>query len=318
MSRKIEVKTHSSVSGEYSFVRRGPGGELRGVHECGVSPNLITNFGLDAMATTSTYLANCYVGSGTTAPQFTDTQLTQLIASNSSVTTYTTPPTEAEGYRAGRVRVFRFGMGVAAGNLSEVGVGQSATGLFSKALILDALGNPTTITVLPDETLDVIYTFYLYPKLTDDTGTFDLTGNLAGTYSYTFRSCRVSNTITQGGSAAGWGIGPAGERMDSLNNPSSGPGGGTFYAGDIGPVTGAPSGFEFFGTSPAVALPYVAGSHSITIRQTSSPTQGNVGLTRSMTRGIGPCVYQVQFDPPIPKDASSVLVLDFSHSWGRA
>lgn len=74
----------------------------------------------------------------------------------------------SEGF--GWTRLTRqFGEGVAAGIIAEVGAGWAANGdtLFSRALITDGAGNPTTITVLSDEYLTVIYElrrFWVLPE----------------------------------------------------------------------------------------------------------------------------------------------------------
>src|SRR5690606_4774599 len=61
----------------------------------------------------------------------------------------------------------QFGQGQAAGNLSEIGIQHTSTSgpLWSRALILDGQGNPTTITVLPDDFLTCYYTLrIMIPK----------------------------------------------------------------------------------------------------------------------------------------------------------
>src|SRR5690606_39029584 len=70
------------------------------------------------------------------------------------------------GYKENSCR-HQFGQVKSAGNLSEVGILRSSTTgpLWSRALILDGQGNPTTITVLPDDFLTCYYTLrIMIPK----------------------------------------------------------------------------------------------------------------------------------------------------------
>lgn len=156
-------------------------------------PNLITNAGLNAIGVNAgNPIETGQVGSGNNAPAFSDTQLQSRIA-------YTSNRPSGIGGASGisggaepfaYVRtVWRFVDGQAAGNIQEVGVGQVVTNpatdpLFSRALVLDAAGDPTSITVLSDETLDLFYEFRIYLPTTDVTGSIVLEGV---SYDYTIR-----------------------------------------------------------------------------------------------------------------------------------
>lgn len=149
--------------------------------------NLITDNGLDfpAIGPTQPFggrfmFPGCFVGTGSAAPAFTDTSLQAYLATHNSAgpalpgdnNTYTASlPPYYKHYSS-----YRFGTGTAAGNISEIAVGASPTNIFNRALILDGLGAPTTITVLIDEVLDVIYEFRVYPPTVDETNTFVLNG----------------------------------------------------------------------------------------------------------------------------------------------
>ncbi len=165
-------------------------------------PNLITTAGLNYMGTNRSYAFNtstrggwltyCIVGSGNTTPAFTDSVLANKLAATSSMTAMTLTVESTSPYYRKMVLKYRFAEGVAAGNLAEVGIGWSSTACFSRALILDGGGNPTTITILSDEYLDVTYEYRIYPKETDDTGTVIFTGNLGGTYDWIARLARAT------------------------------------------------------------------------------------------------------------------------------
>ena len=62
-------------------------------------------------------------------------------------------------------------------------------------LILDSGGSPTTITVLSDEYLTVIYSYRIYGILADSTGSVTFTGDLGGTYDYKIRHGHLSTGL---------------------------------------------------------------------------------------------------------------------------
>jgi len=296
MLHKIETKAHTECAGYFTIST-----DKRGV--IAEFPNLITNGGLNRMGTTNDYLVWCQVGSGSTSPNADQSALVSRIAGSSTqsgtqLSGQATPP-----YYVFRRNAYRFNPGVATGNIAEVGVGWATTGgLFSRALVLDSFGVPTTISVAADETLDVTYELRFYPKTTDDTGTVTLTGNIGGTYDWVWRPALVS---TFGVGSGGWFL-PASmaeqRRCLFSNNPIVG-------------VTSAPSG----GVSPDITTsPYVTGSFELQFTCTVGLSDANfVGGIRSLSPEIGAGRYQVGFTPAIPKTSNDVLSIILKHSWGR-
>jgi hypothetical protein len=264
-------------------------------------PNLITDIGLNRMGTNADYLGRCYVGSSSAVPVVTDTAMGNLIAWTATISTSSTGIHSTSPYYAWVIKTYRFAEGVAAGNLSEVGIGYldgTYNRTFSRALIVDALGDPTTITVLSDETLDVTYECRLYPKETDDTGSVTLTGNIGGTYDWIFRPARINtaNNFPQ--------------FMSYIDFASA-------FDGNIGAITSYPAGNVL--TLSSAAKTYVAYSNEIGYTISASLTQGNLtGGIRSILLRAGPQQLQVQFNPKIPKTATDILTLNFVHRWGRA
>ena len=299
---QVEVKAHGEVSG-YFVISTDKRGEIARF------PNLITNGGLDRMGGSSDWLSWCQVGSGSTAPNFNDSGLVNRIAASETRQASTAGAQSAEPYFCWRRNTYRFAQGVAAGNLSEVGVGWASTGsLFSRALILDAQGQPTTITIQSDETLDVTYEFRYYPKTTDDTGQVVLTGNIGGTYSWIFRALGVTSNDPN----IGWNIGTVGTMASDLGNSISN----LFFDGYVGAITSGPSGQS--SSSSALAAGYSAGSHELAVTISASLDQGNfaagIGALRAKM-GIG--TYQIGFTPKIPKTANDILSIVVKHSWAR-
>lgn len=312
-------KLHTTVCGRYKLraVRLSDDGhELSGRDLTGWFNNLITNAGLNRMATFSDYIDRCQVGSGSTTPAFTDTALVSLVAASTTIFdsdfgAESTPP-----YYCWRRNTYRFAAGVATGNISEVGVGwASSGGLFSRALILDGVGDPTTITVLADETLDVVYELRFSIPSTDfvsDSSGITFTGSIGGTYDYIIRAANA-DTSGNANPNPGWFIGVEGVGMSNV--PSSAV---DVYSGDIGSVDGEPSSPS--GANPVFsANAYTADSYQLTYTMAFSIAQGNAsGGLRSLKFKAGFGDYQCQFDPAIPKTDEDILSLTFVQSWGRA
>ena len=262
-------------------------------------PNLILNGGLDRMGANNDYLSWCQVGSGSTAPVAAQTALVNRIAGTNTVQANVSGAQASAPYYGWQRRTYRFAQGVAAGNLSEVGVGWGSTGsLFSRALILDGGGNPTTITVLSDEVLDVTYELRRYPGTVDLTGTVVLDGV---THTWVSRTAGVTT-------AGHW----AGIGAMALDGAQS-------FNGDIGPVTAQwPSGAS--GALSATPLAYSSGSHTRASTVSAGLNNSNLsGGIRSIliSSSTGAGSYQIQFDPAIPKDNTKVMSLTIQHTWAR-
>jgi hypothetical protein len=288
-------------------------------------PNLITNQGLDYLVDDNEVFTNilpattwafvyCSVGTGNTTPAFTDTSLANfLVHTTTRLSTVGDVVTSGSPYYKSWVTTFRFAEGDAAGNLAEVGVGWASNTLFSRALILDGVGSPTTITILSDEVLDVEYEYRVYPKETDVTGTVVFTGNIGGTYDYTIRAAHVDEKIPE---TTFDGFLPF--EMTRTSNISSGTRFERVYEGSIGTILTSPSGtyddvipMTSFGT-------YTPGSFSLDITLTVPLTKGNLGAgIKSMLFFISTQYYQIEFDTAIPKTDTDVIAITFTLDWGR-
>lgn len=322
----MTIKTDFALKGIYTIQKYSAGGVL--LEEIQFE-NLITNGGLDMLGNDATWCGGsttlfgaCYVGSGSTTPANSDTALAAYLATSSTRTSLTNTNLTADGssYYFGQTFVYRFNQGVATGNLSEIGTGTSSTALFSRALIRDPItGNPITITVLPDEFLDVTFELRVYVSAADAAGTVTISGT---TYDTLTRLCDVSNVAVWAGDFRFTlrGIVAAGPTywVGSNANQCS------VYAGTIGAITARPSGASvnvpggssLVSTEPAA---YVSGSYQRNAKVTLGLSMGNVaGGIRSMTYRSGLGFWQTQFTPAIPKTSSLVLTLDTVQAWGRA
>lgn len=299
----IPVETKTRLQGRYKIEAVGQDGRRRMLADW--FPNLITDLGADMLgAAFGNPLTYCAVGSGNATPLPTDTALQAVVGSttatiSSSRTAQASPP-----YFGTLTKIYNFPAGTATGNLSEVGVGDTAGGisLFSRALILDGSLNPTTITVLSTEALYVTYQLNQYVPTADVTGTVNIGGI---DYGYTFRA---SNATSAGNWAFFQGGDPPGISAAGI------------YNGVIGAITaGGPSGTSA-GADSNINDAYSTGSHTLTGTSTWNIATGNFGGVTAAAVNFGTSAisrgsYQVGFDATIPKDSSHVLTLSFRNSW---
>lgn len=306
----LEAKAHIGMSGRYKVQVTDLEGNVK--RESGWSDNILTNNGLDMLYTTSsnaTYALhwldspNCpfnvvAVGGGGTAPNAADTTLESLIASTIRAPTYS-GSVDTTSKQTVILRTWEFAQGAAAGNLSEVGCGRGSTDLFSRALILDEFGNPTTITVLANELLTVFYELRInrdYADVAYNTGTH--TGTIRPSHN-------ESGVPTQ--LDTGWG--------SRVIFPVQG----VAYISDTG-IAAASSGPASVNPTTSVTAPaYIAGSHSIQVTYFWGTGEGNSGGAKNVVKilfGLG--TYQFSIDPALAKDNTKELTIVLTISWGRS
>jgi len=274
-------------------------------------PNLITDIGMDKLATDFHYMNYCQVGSGNTVPSVSDIGLVSKVATNSNILSTTHTVSGTSPYYNRTIRIFQFNAGVAEGNLSEVGIGWGAdSNLFSRALILDIGGSPTTITVLSDEYLQVTYEFRHYPLETDATGTMVFTGDIGGTYDYILRCADITtdyNTYQVGASY----YHPTTEGGHAGSSTS-------VYTGSVGAITGLPSGTSLQHGVTMSNSTYVAGSFTLQGSLVLGITKGNIsGGIGALTFEWGFNKFQIGFSPSINKTNQYKLTLVFTKTWAR-
>lgn len=296
---KVNVVAPCRVGGFYRLRVFKSDGDLKS--EVGFFENLMLDNGLEIVADELSYMNLCFVGSDSTPPAVSDTQLGSLVGTSSAISDTQSGNNSVSPYYTYRINTYRFAQGDAAGNLAEVGVGKASTNLLSRSLIKDGMGNPTTITVLSDEVLEVTYEFRIYPNETDATGTVTISGS--GDHDYTMRPALVTN-------GAWW-------RLISTGTPANESGQWVVYDGAIGGVTGSPSGASEL-LSQAGGEPYSAGSKTMEFKNTAGLDDGNfAGGIKSVRASCGWGTWQVEFTPAIPKDSMKILTLTLSHSWAR-
>lgn len=265
-------------------------------------PNLITNGGLNQIGSTSNWLSGCSVGSGNTAPADTDTHLAALISTSTNIIGTSSSVLNVSPFYGSVINTYFFPAGAATGTLAELGVGFSPTALFSRALILNSNGSPTTITVSSNESLTVFYEFRHLPPLTDVTGSVNISGIV---YDYTLRAANAG--------AGNWAPSTLGDIGGAVLV--------TAFAGDIAALTSAPSGtsaVEDSGVDPGYTLGSFANNRS-SVFGSASANFGGIGsllvLCGQTNETMGQ--FQVGFSPVLPKTDSQSLTLIVQQSWAR-
>lgn len=288
--------------------------------------NLITNAGLDGIfnGTPSGFayiFAACYVGTGNTTPAYTDTTLTTFLAQTNQLGN---SPMGSWVYvaAAGSVPpywtssgVWTFGVGVATGTISEIGIGNGnftppSTGsytLFSHALIVDGSGNPTTITVLSNEQLQVTYTLELFWNTTTQTGSLSFGGT---TYNLSWLPYNIPTTF---------GV-PSYKISSAGGNPYI-----TYlyaYNGTLGTPTTLPTGtstYINFASAGSVSwATYTVGNYYNDYTMTIPI--GYLNLSGGITVLAFQSLYhsfQIGWSPAIPKTSSYSLTFVNRFAWAR-
>ncbi len=151
--------------------------------------NIITDFALDTIMSSFTTLTNgvfrfCGVGTGSSTPNASQTSLDNQVGGRITTGTADSFGTNtAPEYHWLRINR-RFIESEVNGLLTEVAFFTSATGnnMTSRALFLDARGQPTTITKTNQDLLDITYEIRLYAPTQDVTGTFEFRPGTSSVY----------------------------------------------------------------------------------------------------------------------------------------
>lgn len=277
-------------------------------------PNKLLTAGLNVLATQSGWMDDCQVGSGLSQPLKSQTGLETWVAGTSTIQNDTSGAQATRPYFGWRRRTYRFAEGVAAGNLSEVGVGWATTAganLICRHRTVNAQNQETTITVLSTEWLDVTYELRYYPPLVDVAGTVTLDGTVYDTIT---RASQVTSSSI-------WGD-RIGSLMGQYSNSSSD---WNAWTGEPGDITQAPNG-----TSAAcdnanqTNEAYSNNSFEIVMVCNTGPTGWNLGggfrtLRISTTAGN----FQTRFgaqgggDGTVPKDSNYTMQMKWTLSWAE-
>ncbi len=268
--------------------------------------NLITNTGLDWLgAYINTPVA--WVSNGTTPPSNNSTSMSGTIlgfknnrTESSAVQVSTLPNYGYTNY------TYTFDVGGVVGDISELGIGagtvSTITYLFSRALIVNNLGVPITITLTSTDQLQIVYQLRQY--MPDGDTTFDLDVN-GVTHTFTVRPSY--NAIAQYWT-------PYITRIQFYDDGSWVCG----LTGAIGPRSGAPSGTIIPSTTRTMST-YVLGSYVRGFVITWLPAAGTRTFASFLMRSLYTAAGTWQFGvtPSIVKTDLQSLRIEGQYSWGR-
>ena len=308
----IEIpKGRTTMSGRYMLIKRNAWGTE--VERTPWFDNIILDSGLNRMGTGAA-ITGAAIGTGTSTPTASQTGLdteshytTTTGTGNAAISALGSSP-----YNNTYTVVYRTTLGDLDGNYSEVGVGWISGSMFSRALILDGGGSPTTISVSSVQQLDILYQLSVYPPIVD-TGPTTITIS-GSSYDVTGRAASVNSTS----STVGWGPQVWTTRAVTVNGTAS------VYSGALGAITSSPSG-----TFAGVGSVSLVGSYSNNSLQREASavyqlTNGNVsggvmsaGISWGSPSSISMAAFQYQFDPVLPKDGTKTMSLNYVLTWAR-
>ena len=308
------IQLNARLMGEYCVeIKRGDGT----TETTGWFKNLILNQGLDRLGVTSNdaVIAYAQVGSGTATPAVTDTQLQTYVASSASNSQADSVSNSGSPDYYGQLTwEFVFTQGAVVATIGEVGVGWGNTAgnnLFSRALILDNLGSPTTISVTSIDQLTIYYRLRVYPPLTDVTGTINISST---NYNYTLR---VNNVTAFNNSIYTFSNAPY---FNKCNAGTAYEPGVTMSAITVNGLTGSTTPSSQ--TTTVSSGSYTTGNYYLDSTITWSISQGNgTGGLQGIVFGWGvvyaPYSFKMVFDNPIPKDNTKTFSITMRFSWAR-
>lgn len=269
-------------------------------------PNLITNGGMDRIEQ-GYFMTHVQVGTSSAAPAFTDTTLGARVGGASGSVASGTAGTDAGGYYSEAIGTYTFAQGAATGNLSEIGAAWASSGsLFSRALIRDGVGNPTTLVVTAIDILTVTYSMRFYFNEVDVAGSFTVEGVLRDTVS------RVSGRRSDAALCL-YQYGMRGATGGNISNCGT-------YSGALGATTAVPATAVGSETNTCTIPAYVAGSYYVDRVYSWAVTEGNgtiAAIAEKNGNNRSPINCQVSFTPPLVKDNTRTMTFTVRRSWAR-
>ena len=312
------MQANMGIAGEFRCVVKRADGSVK--LDTGYQKNLILDQGLDYFGsddTTYSFNSACVVGTGNSIPKVTQTKLDNAVGY--AILAGVDDKKDYDVVRDGNLyktsRQCKYSIkGLDNANITEVGLASRFSSntnysLNTRALIKDSNGNPTTITVLSGEQLDIYYKVWRIFDLTDKTGTFNLLDGVGGSVAYNYKT-RPAHVGTS--SFANLNL----DAMGTINSLSL-----QLATGDLAAVTSAPTGGSSMSSAKTLS-PYVLGSYKRVVTLSLSISVANFAI-RSMLVSL-PFIgtWQVRFgsvadDSPLTKTATQTLSIPIEFSWGR-
>jgi len=281
--------------------------------------NLILDQGLDFLGKgTGTYLDNCQVGTGTSTPTTSDVGLETRIGGQGRDGFYSGSINTTEHYVYINT-VYTFSTGEVVGDITEAGVGIGSTAgsqLFSRTLLKDGGGAPTSISIAADQQLRLYYEFRVYQP------TVDMFNGTVDGYQVVSRTARANSHSYN--YAQGWWLSTSGSSASREISLVKGYRAYVYFlAGEINAaITGYPSGNSLasysLGNSETTEATYIDGTYYKDLTFTVPIDGGNdVTGIGAMYITYGPTCFQFGFTPHIMKTEFDKLIITFRYTWAR-
>ena len=302
--------------GEVKVIVKRADGTVR--LDTGFFPNVITNLGLDALGNGKDLFSFCAVGGGNSTPLNTNTKLDNLLGVGSQISSESKydydPVRDTKFYKCSRTVGYRF-EGLDNKNISEVGLvdndGSSQLPAYTRTLIKNSAGNPTVITVLSGEILELQYRLWQVFDLKDKDQV--VTAMIDGVEVPVNVKIRLAYV---GGTYGSWGY------HSIIGAPITFRGSARplFGTGELGEITGMISG-RTYELSNISWEAYQPSTYKRKFYVNTSIIEAVLPI-RSFLFFTGLGAYQVRFgtvagDLPIDKTNQDILQLGFEMSWGR-
>ena len=319
------MNTNIGMAGEFRCVVKRADGSTK--IDTGYQKNLILNQGLDFFGggNGSNMMQYCVIGSGNSQPAYTqnklDTTIAGVVGADFSSKYDYDASRDGNLYKANKVCKYSF-TDLNNVNISEVGLASNYSNtttyyLCTRALIKDSQGNPTTITILSGEILEVYYKLWQVFDTTDKVGTINLLDGVGGSvaYNYKLRLCAVGTNTYQNiialptSGAVNHGFGNSFVFSSDLSAITTKP----FEAATIGDY----NGFTYLGSDGQ----YTPNSFKRIIYYNSGINGTNTSF-RGVVAPTSMGAYQIRFgsvadDSPITKTNTQTLSIPVEISWGR-
>lgn len=283
--------------------------------------NLITDRGLDLLG--YGFDVNCYVGSNLTSLDPSICAITGVLGSSGNVVSTAKGAQIAElPYFGWFSLTYDFVPGAIQGTITELGIGNSATDLFSRAYLTDSQGQQTSLTLSGVDRLQLTYKLITYPPYEQFNFSFYVNDAM-----YTGIGNSAFMEWYDWWGSIGWAlrpgqaIGDCTSAIDSFFRDST----------ELGtPITGKPNGqqIENANAYPSLIEPYVLGTHKrsihvtwgtgITIENANSLLSGVFRVNPwTQERWVSTGAWQLLFSPSITKLYYQHLTLGYEVHWSR-
>ena len=308
---------HSAFAGEVRFVVENNGVKKL---DTGFNKNIILNQGLHFFGGgKGTDMMNyCLVGSGNSAPTVTQNKLDSCVEGVTGITdsnSYSYAPDSTNTYKCSLTRKYVFTT-LAGQNISEVGLASqysspSSNYLCTRALVKDASGNPTVLSLITGDTLTIYYKLWAVHSTLDTDQVINMSNGFGVNEQFNIKS-----RIYDAGARSAWATNLA--RVLDFGTIDV-----TAYSGNLASITAAPTGH--LGYASVVTHGVYANDFTrvATLKFNTDRANGNVRtITVSSIFAHALGLRQIRFgrvsdDAPIYKDNTKELTIPVKFTWGR-